>query len=464
MDLLTDNPWRITILTPIETDINLDEDPAWIELDGEMVKLGSLGHESLNVSQVQQKALTLLSTKSKDVRIVAHLLKTLQHSGKAAELLLGLALLSDYVEAFWKDAPPKQSIKKVRLGQQILKRFENMATKFNQSASRLEKDEAKIQLERLKQYWEDPKLLEEVETLLNRYTFSETTEVESATVATTTEKNLQPTVNTHVVSNAPVVSNSKPMVMEPIEIDHSNEKAWRNTLLKVADYLIEKDLSEAVGYQLRRYAIWSNITSAPLSENNKTQLAAISADRVAEYKAGLENADVHLWKEVEYSLTLAPFWFEGHYLSAEIAHRLGYTKVSTAIRESLDHFLERLPILKELTFSDNSPFLSQSCQQWLQQSKAAENKLHSVNDLNQHIESYYETEGLEKTLQLINEQTYSDMRDKVYAQLQSIKLLNKSGLHSLAKQHYATLQGALETVSVKDWEPSLFSLLIKEQE
>ncbi|WP_373819371.1 type VI secretion system domain-containing protein, partial [Glaesserella sp.] len=143
---------------------------------------------------------------------------------------------------------------------------------------------------------------------------------------------------------------------------------------------------------------------------------------------------------------------------------LGYTKVSTAIRESLDHFLERLPILKELTFSDNSPFLSQSCQQWLQQSKAAENKLHSVNDLNQHIESYYETEGLEKTLQLINEQTYSDMRDKVYAQLQSIKLLNKSGLHSLAKQHYATLQGALETVSVKDWEPSLFSLLIKEQE
>ena len=133
MDLLTDNPWRIAILKPIEKDFDIDDDPTWIELDGEMVKLGSLEHESLNIPQAQQKALTLLSTKSKDLRIMAHLLKTLQHSGKATELLLGLALLSDYVEAFWKEAPPKQSLKKVRLSQQILKRFENMSSKFNTS-------------------------------------------------------------------------------------------------------------------------------------------------------------------------------------------------------------------------------------------------------------------------------------------------------------------------------------------
>ena len=80
MDLLTNNPWRVAILMPLEIDIDIDEDPSWIELDGEMIKLGSLGHESLNISQIQQKALTLLSTKSKDVRIMAHFLKTLQHS------------------------------------------------------------------------------------------------------------------------------------------------------------------------------------------------------------------------------------------------------------------------------------------------------------------------------------------------------------------------------------------------
>ena len=461
MDLLTDNPWRVAILKPIEKDVDIDEDPIWIELDGEMVKLGSLEHESLNISQAQQKALTLLSTKSKDLRIMAHLLKTLQHSGKVTELLLGLALLSDYVEAFWKDAPPKQSLKKIRLSQQILKRFENMGTKFNQSASRLEKDEARVQLVRLKENWDDQKLLADVELLLARYTFVDISD--DKTIEKNIEQGLQ-TVSSNIISEPPKPTLSQPMIIEPIEIDQSNEKAWRNTLLKVADYLIDKDVSEAIGYQLRRYAIWNNITSAPLAENNKTQLAAASADRVAEYKAALDNAEIGLWKEVEYSLVLAPFWFEGHYLSAEIASRLGYNKVATAIKECLHNFLERLPVLRELTFSDNTPFLSQNCQQWLLQTGPNSNSGNDANNLNHHIDAYYENEGLEKTLQLIDEQKYLDMRDKVYAQLQSIKLLSKSGLHSLAKQHYATLQSALESVSVKDWEPSLFSLLIKEQE
>lgn len=457
MDLLTNNPWRVAILMPLEIDIDIDEDPSWIELDGEMIKLGSLGHESLNISQIQQKALTLLSTKSKDVRIMAHFLKTLQHSGKAAELLLGLALLSDYVEAYWQEAPPKQGIKKIRLGQQILKRFENMAVKFNQTASRLEKDEAVLQLERLKRYWREPKLLDEVELLLARYNFVEVIEsdnikqhpVENSVQSSVSQTVANPTIN-------------RPMIVDPLEIDQSNEKAWRNTLLKVADYLIDRDVSESVGYQLRRYAIWNNITSEPLAENNKTQLAAISADRVAEYKSALEHADIALWKEVEYSLILAPFWFEGHYLSAEIANRLGYFKVANMIKESLNDFLVKLPALKELTFSDNTPFLPQNCHQWLFKNLGKDSSSKNIDDLHQNIESYYDNEGLEKTLKLLNEQTYVDMRDKVYAQLQSIKLLEKAGLHSLAKQYYAVLQSALESVSLKDWEPSLFALLAKE--
>lgn len=456
MDLLTDNPWRIAVLAPLEIDVEIDEEPSWMELDGEMIKLGSLSHESLNIPQIQQKALTLLSTKSKDVRIMAHLLKTLQHSGKTTELLLGLALLSDYVEVYWEAAPPKQNIKKVRLGQQILKRFDNMAVKFNQTASRLEKDEAKFQLERLKQYWSEQKLLDDVDALLVRYSFVEPTNSES--IENKPIENVPASIN-QTPQNS-VVSQS--IVIEPLEVDQSNEKAWRNTLLKVADYLIDRDASEVVGYQLRRYAIWNNITSVPLSENNKTQLAAISADRVAEYKSALENADIALWKEVEYSLILAPFWFEGHYLSSEIAQRLGYFKVASTIKESLNSFLEKLPELKELTFSDNTPFLPQNCRQWLSKGSNGGESSNSVKNLEHNIDDYYDTEGLEKTLALINEQTYVDMRDKVYAQLQSIKLLERVGLHSLARQHYVTLKSALEQVSLKEWEPSLFTLLMKE--
>ena len=132
------------------------------------------------------------------------------------------------------------------------------------------------------------------------------------------------------------------------------------------------------------------------------------------------------------------------------------------IKESLNDFLIKLPALKELTFSDNTPFLPQNCHQWLFKNLGKDSSSKNIDDLHQNIESYYDNEGLEKTLKLLNEQTYVDMRDKVYAQLQSIKLLEKAGLHSLAKQYYAVLQSALESVSLKDWEPSLFALLAKE--
>lgn len=44
-----------------------------------MVKLGSLAHATLNIDDIQQQAMALLSQKSKDFRLVVHLLRTLQH-------------------------------------------------------------------------------------------------------------------------------------------------------------------------------------------------------------------------------------------------------------------------------------------------------------------------------------------------------------------------------------------------
>ena len=59
----------------------------------------------------------MLSAESKDLRILAHLLRTLQHS---LELLLGLQLFTDYDEHFWQRAAPISEMKKYRLGLQII--------------------------------------------------------------------------------------------------------------------------------------------------------------------------------------------------------------------------------------------------------------------------------------------------------------------------------------------------------
>ena len=475
MEVLIDNPWKEQILSPIQSEIDIDEDLEWLELDSDMVKLGSLEHQTLNISHLRHLAAQLLSTKSKDLRILAHFLRTLQHSGKVTELLIGLASFADYVENYWETSPPSQKIRKERLTQQIFKRFENMASYFSQDSSRLEKDQAKQQFARLIEFWKDNvKLKAELEQLLQRYTFTDKQIHQNDNVSDSSgdEKPNSGrkiiTESEHSTSDLRNISSEKEVIkpiVEPVSIDTSNDRAWKNTLLKVADYLIERDFSNPIGYQLRRFAIWSLITVAPLAENDRTQLAAVSQDRINDYKILIEKASSSdVWKEIEYSLTLAPYWIEGHYLSAKIAERMSYPQVAKAIKESVLSFIERLPELKQLKFNDGTPFISDECSSWLYDNNEINQALVSDIQLNEQIGDYYKEQGILNTLKFINDQSYTDLRSQIYAQISSIELLEKEGLHNLAKQQYFTLEQAISPIMVKDWEPSLFTLLHDKQE
>lgn len=85
-----------------------------------------------------------------------------------------------------------------------------------------------------------------------------------------------------------------------IAIDSHDDKAWRDTLLKVAAILCERQPDSPLGYRLRRHALWQSITSTPQAESDgRTPLAAVSADMVADYHAQLGSADMALWQQVE---------------------------------------------------------------------------------------------------------------------------------------------------------------------
>ena len=395
MEVLIDNPWKEQILSPIQSEIDIDEDLEWLELDSDMVKLGSLEHQTLNISHLRHLAAQLLSTKSKDLRILAHFLRTLQHSGKVTELLIGLASFADYVENYWETSPPSQKIRKERLTQQIFKRFENMASYFSQDSSRLEKDQAKQQFARLIEFWKDNvKLKAELEQLLQRYTFTDRQIHQNDNVSDSSGDE-KPN------SGRKIITESEHSTSDLRNIDTSNDRAWKNTLLKVADYLIERDFSNPIGYQLRRFAIWSLITVAPLAENDRTQLAAVSQDRINDYKILIEKAlSSDVWKEIEYSLTLAPYWIEGHYLSAKVAERMSCPQVAKAIKESVLSFIERLPELKQLKFNDGTPFISDECSSWLHDKNEVDQLLVSDIQLNEQIGDYYQRTGYFKYVKI----------------------------------------------------------------
>lgn len=459
MELILQHPWRKLVQMPLaEPGIAAaiaDDHPQWEWIDREITQLGSLTHNQVDLDGVQQRSLALLAEESKDMRVMTHLLRTLQQGGKPTGLLLALMLLNDYAEHFWLSAWPQNRRHKQRFAQQILKRFAGNAEAFCQNAVTIERECGQRLLQQLQQRWltEEPALATEVNDLLVSYARGPAkveAESESAMI-----------LNTDALA-ASGISIAAPK--DSVDIDSSSERAWRHTLLKVAELLCQRQADEAIGYRLRRHAIWAVISAAPQAKDDgQTSLAAVSADRVADYIAAIPEANRVLWQQVENSLTLSPYWLEGHYISAQIAQKLGFQQVASAIKDELTQLLIRLPMLKELKFNDRTPFLTVATAKWLQQESIAATNPLSYALPQDDIWQCYQQNGLEVALQEINryQLQQKEPRERFYSQLFSAQLLEQAGLEALAQQQYLNLLQAAQTLPVTDWEPALVSLLIE---
>lgn len=459
MDSTSQHPWHALLLTPLTPEQTAkalaDDDPQWEHIDSQMVKVGSLTHSTLNIDDLQQQAMALLSQKSKDFRLVVHLLRTLQHGGEPGDLMLAISLLTAYVQNFWTSAWPLNPLHKRRFAQQILKRFDSASGSFSQRATDAQRQDVQGLLAHLAQVWhsDEPALAKEVDSLR-----TSCARLPTRTVEPVVEEEERPQ------SGSASTSTTASRTISPsLSIDSSSDKAWRQTLLKMADLLCELHPEAAIGFRLRRHALWGSLTAPPIAQaDGRTPLAAVSVDRMADYLGRVATADLALWQQVEQSLALAPYWLDGHALSAQIAIRLGYAGVAQAIRDELSAFIERMPALTTLYFTDMTPFLSPESASWLQQDTGAKGGGHTIEQ--DEIWQCYQQQGLEAALQMIDRQSQqSEPRDRFYLQLLSAQLLEKAGMTALAQQHYHNLLQVGQQVQLSEWEPALIALLTDKQ-
>lgn len=428
-----------------------DDNQHWAFIDSEMVRLGALSHGSLNLAEIQQRILGLLAAESKDFRLVAHLLRTLQHGGQPQEIILALQLLCAWVREYWRLAWPEKAAVKRRLAQQVIKRFASAAQGFCERADDEQRQEVLGELAHLAQLWqaEEKDLAQEADALGAAY---RRRPERRPTIAETESENLP-----QLAVSAPATA-----VAPTLTIDESGDKAWRQTQLRMAGILCARQPDNPLGYCLRRNAIWESISSAPQPQaDGRTPLAAFSADRMAEYLSEAAQPDLSLWQQVEESLTLAPYWFEGHRLSADIAQRLGYKRVAGAIREELQLFLQRLPQLGELSFNDRTPFLSDAAREWLSGSSEAAAVPSAQTGIDKEtIWQRWQQQGLEAALAAIDETAQKQgPRGRFYCQLLGARLLQEAGLTALAQQSYRHLSLVARGITLADWEPDLIMQL-----
>lgn len=434
-----------------------DDNPQWEFIDNEIGKLGSLAHSQLDVPELQRQCLRLLASESKDFRLLAHLLRTLQHAG---DPLLAIRLLALYAEHYWTVAAPQNAAHKQRFAVQVLKRFEPGAEAFADKADTAQRDSLLAELARLAQRWQEqhvPALAQAADDLssLYRRAFQGTEPSQTATPVSA------PPVT--VIAASPAVA---PVAVSPapapdVSIDSHDDKAWRDTLLKVAAILCERTPDSPQGYRLRRHALWQAITSAPQAESDgRTQLAAFPADMMDDYLARLNSADMALWQQVEKSLLLAPYWFDGHYLSAQAAQRLGYQGVADAIRDEVTGFLARLPQLASLLFNDHTPFIAEKTRQWLATTQdGPTTPAIPAGEEEQEARLCLNERGLEAALQYLEEQPEGSPRDQFHRQYLGARLTEEAGAIQFAQRQYRMLFRTGLQMKLADWEPSLLEQL-----
>ncbi|WP_149000300.1 type VI secretion system protein TssA, partial [Shigella sonnei] len=419
-------------------------------------KLGSLAHSQLDIPELQRRGLVILASESKDFRLLAHLLRTLQHAGDPH---LALRLLALYVEHYWAVAAPQNMAHKKRFASQVIKRFETGIEVFSQNAATAQRDALSGQLAKLAQCWQShnaPELAQATDDLFALYQRA-FNRAAPAPVPTPAASGSSP--QTTATSESGVTQPSAPAPQ--IVIDSHDDKAWRDTLLKVAAILCERQPDSPQGYRLRRHALWQNITSTPQAESDgRTPLAAVSADMVADYHAQLGSADMALWQQVEKSVLLAPYWLDGHCLSAQTALRLGYKQVADAIRDEVIRFLERLPQLTGLLFNDHTPFISEQTKQWLAASPDAKvAPVAQIGEESKAARACFAEQGLEAALRYLDMLPEGDPRDQFHRQYLAAQLTEEAGLVQLAQQQYRMLFRMGLQMMVADWEPSLLEQL-----
>jgi len=138
-----------------------------------------------------------------------------------------------------------------------------------------------------------------------------------------------------------------------------------------ASFLREQDLTDPTPFRLLRAIQWGVLREEPPSEHGETRLPAPREQRRT-YLSGLLDDEEYetLIREAESSFQNEPFhlWLDLQRLVASALDALGapYEPTRDAVLFNVARFVDRLPGLLALTFSDGTPFASPITVDWIE--------------------------------------------------------------------------------------------------
>lgn len=244
----------------------------------------------------------------------------------------------------------------------------------------------------------------------------------------------------------------------------------------LASYLREQPQGWLAAHRLMKSLRWDTVHQAPPQEiNGNTRLAPPRADYRAQLKRlYLQQAWTELFDQVEriYAEGVNHFWLDLQWylyqaLSRQPAPQDGWADIA---KRDLGMFLERLPGLEELRWSDGSPFADEATREWIAQ-QVSGNRLQTwlpvapaapatdaadILPLESEALAQADSDGVDQALAwLAARPGISTGRQRWLLRLLMARVAEQHGKGDLAIHLLGELDATAQRQALAEWEPDL---------
>ncbi|WGE43078.1 type VI secretion system protein TssA [Actinobacillus equuli] len=452
-----------------------EEGDIFSTIDEQVMKFGSLQHDSIDWDVLIASSQRYLSGVCKDYKILQYLGYALLYRGFKSNLIDFLILFSEFNKKYLFNAYPKPSKdnkidrfkeKSIIL---ILERIENAVgnnfdVRFTLSESKnitLLTNELKAQL---------AEYISNAESVFNRLQnfVKERSDSEEEIILHKQEVNQEHSLQVEreiIPSTQGNITKSDLNLSIADKIDLTNARRLKQFYFQVADTTCTLEPSSILGYVSRRFGLWHNITQLPeMNPQGNTMMQAVPLDKVSDYREQvITSPSIELLGRIEKTITTSPYWIEGSYLSAKCCQALKFNAAAEIIRNVTKQFVDKFPMFHSAKFQNGEPFLNETVLSWLADEITSNTltQVSSVSDLTNNFDEIYSSNGFVSVLKLIDEQLESaaDIRAQHYLQFEKIRFFLKEGMLRIAINELSELIDNCKKYTVEEWDSTFFTKL-----
>ena len=509
--------------------INAKYEPSFEALEAELAKQESLSAETVDWKEVKALATDLLQNTTKDYLVACYLTHSLTITEGYEGLLVGIKILEGITQNYWQDSfppakrlrarktaiewlvektnqhiestPPTNNDNEVvveiaksvkNLDYDLAEKMEAQApnmSELNRSFKRL-KQSAEFELKANEKKEVPPTLAPSKDNENPTQTESVVEAVPSSPSETTEQATEQVVIPEQEPTKAPTPttqqttknSSSTTATIATGTLGSENDakklyKQVQEALRQLADFHAANKTSDPKRYRYSRAALWDSLEKLPPNKEGKTQLPKPAPDKFNKLQQLFDQGEfVAVLDQAEKSASKMPYWFDGQRLIANSLEALGgeFLKASDSLISELKQFINRLPGIIELQYTDGTPFADEQTLLWLNTQVLAESSAGSneqsdvISELHQEAQKLAASGKLSEGLQLLKSSSAQSLRDNFRIKLASAELVAQSGQSKVAIPLLERLINESKTINALDWETDFtikaYSILVQAYE